>query len=57
MNTLNHNEINIGIDTSQTVLDIFVRPEGSFQSFDNTPQGIKAAITFIKPLQANPGIN
>lgn len=51
MNTLNHNEINIGIDTSQTVLDIFVRPEGSFQSFDNTPQGIKAAITFIKPFK------
>lgn len=51
MNTLNYNEINIGIDTSQTVLDIYVRPEGAFQSFDNTPQGIKAAIAFIKPFK------
>ncbi len=51
MNTINHSEINIGIDTSQTVLDIYVRPEGSFQSFDNTPGGIKAAIAFIKPFK------
>ena len=51
MNTINHTEINIGIDTSQTVLDVFVRPEGSFQSFDNTPEGIKAAIAFIKPFK------
>lgn len=48
MNTINHTEINIGIDTSQAVLDIFIRPEGSFQSFDNTPEGIKSAIAFIK---------
>lgn len=51
MNTINHSEINIGIDTSQTVLDIYVRPVGSFQSFDNTPGGIKAAIAFIKPFK------
>lgn len=51
MNTINHTEINIGIDTSQTVLDVFVRPEGSFQSFDNTPEGIKAAISFIQPFK------
>lgn len=51
MNTINHTEINIGIDTSQTVLDVFVRPEGSVQSFDNTPGGIKAAIAFIKPFK------
>ncbi len=49
MNTINHSEINIGIDTSQTALDVFVRPEGSFQSFDNSSEGIKAAIAFIKP--------
>lgn len=51
MNTINHSEINIGIDTSQTTLDVFVRPEGHSQSFDNTPQGIKAAIAFIKPFK------
>ena len=49
MNTINHNEINIGIDTSQSALDVFVRPEGQFQSFENTPDGIKSAIQFIKP--------
>ncbi|MFT7556426.1 MAG: transposase [Planctomycetota bacterium] len=51
MNTQDNNEINIGIDTSQTVLDVFVRPSGQFQSFDNTPDGIKAAIRFIKPFK------
>ena len=49
MNTINHNQINIGIDTSQSALDVFVRPEGQFQSFENTPDGIKSAIQFIKP--------
>lgn len=53
MNTINHTEINIGIDTSQTILDVYVRPEGSFQSFDNTPGGIKSAIAFIKPFKPN----
>ena len=51
MNTKEHNETNIGIDTSQTTLDIFVRPMGVFQSFDNKPDGIKAAIRFIKPFK------
>ncbi len=51
MNTINHREINIGIDTSQTVLDVYVRPEGSFQSFDNTPEGVRAAVRFIKPFK------
>ena len=53
MNTINHTEINIGIDTSQTILDVYIRPEGSFQSFDNTPGGIKSAIAFIKPFKPN----
>jgi len=51
MNTLDHSEINIGIDTSQAALDVFVRPQGQFQSFDNTTEGIKAAIRFINPLK------
>lgn len=51
MNTIDHSEINIGIDTSQAVLDVFVRPQGQFQSFENTPKGIKAAISFIKPFK------
>jgi len=48
MNTLNQNEINIGIDTSQTNLDIYVRPLGLYKSFGNNTEGIKEAIKFIK---------
>ena len=51
MNTKDHNEINIGIDTSQAALDVFVRPSGQFKSFDNTTEGIKAAIRFINPFK------
>ncbi len=49
MNTQDHNEINIGIDASQPMLDIHVRPQGDFQSFENNPAGIRSAIRFIKP--------
>ncbi len=48
MNTQDHNEINIGIDTGQAMLDIYVRPLGDLQSFENNPEGITAAIRFIK---------
>ncbi len=48
MNTPDQNEINIGIDTSQSMLDIHVRPIGTFQSFENNPKGIRRAIRFIK---------
>ena len=48
MNTQDHNEINIGIDTGQAILDIYVRPKGDYQSFDNNPEGIRSAIRFIK---------
>ena len=51
MNMNSQNEINIGIDTSQVALDIYVRPGNHFQSFDNTDKGIKAAIQFIKPFK------
>jgi len=49
MNTQDHNEINIGIDASQPMLDIHVCPQGDFQSFENNPAGIRSAIRFIKP--------
>ena len=48
MNTQDYNEINIGIDTGQALLDIHVRPLGDFQSFENDPEGIRSAIRFIK---------
>lgn len=51
MNTPIDNEINIGIDTSQTQLDLFVRPLGYTASFENTPQGIQKAIQYIRPLK------
>ena len=37
-------EINIGIDTSQAQLDIFVRPLNVFFSVENTPSGVKDAV-------------
>lgn len=49
MNIQDKSEINIGIDTGQAILDIHVRPLGHFQSFENNPEGIRAAIRFIKP--------
>jgi transposase len=51
MNTKDQSEINIGIDTGQAILDIHVRPQGDFQSFENNPEGIRAAIRFIKPFK------
>lgn len=51
MNTKVQNEINIGIDTSQSMLDIYVRPQGDYQSFENNPEGVRSAIRFIKPFK------
>lgn len=51
MNANDHNETNIGIDTSQTALDVCVRPGEHFQSFENAAGGIKQAIRFIKPFK------
>lgn len=51
MNTQDKSEINIGIDTGQAILDIHVRPQGHFQSFENNPEGIRAVIRFIKPFK------
>ena len=48
---MNHSEINIGIDTSLSQLDIGVRPTGEFFSVANTDSGIKKAIKRIKKLK------
>lgn len=47
MNTQKHTEINIGIDTSSTHLDIYVRPLGHESQFENNALGIKAAIKYV----------
>jgi len=47
----NTQEINVGIDTSKTQLDIFIRPIGEFFSVENNTQGIKEALKRIKPYQ------
>ena len=46
---MNTSEINVGIDTSSTQLDIYVRPSGQFFSVNNDASGIKDA---VKQLQA-----
>lgn len=48
MNTSSSNEINVGIDTSQSQLDIYVRPLGDFFSLPNTDSGVKEAVKRIK---------
>ena len=50
MNTTEHNEINIGIDTSSTMLDVYVRPLGFEAQFENNAQGIKQAVKYMKGL-------
>ena len=44
-------EINIGIDISQSHLDIHIRPVDVFFSVENTPQGAKEAVKRLKPYQ------
>ncbi len=44
-------EINVGIDTSSTQLDIYVRPTGQFFSASNNKEGIKDAIKQLQPLK------
>lgn len=41
-------EINVGIDTSKTKLDIYIRPNGIYFSVENTASGIKEALKKIK---------
>ena len=49
MNTTN--EINVGIDTSKTQLDIYIRPLDEFFSVDNTAQGVQEAIECLKAVR------
>ena len=41
-------EINIGIDTSKRVLDVYIRPLNNVASFSNDAAGIKMAIKHIR---------
>lgn len=51
MNTQNNTQINVGIDTSQSQLDIYVRPSGHYTSYPNTPLGVKAAVRELRAIQ------
>jgi transposase len=42
-------EINIGIDTSQSHLDVFIRPLGEYFTVENTPRGVAEAVKRIRP--------
>ena len=46
-------EINVGIDTSSTQLDIYVRPSGQFFSVTNDSDGVKNAIKQLQVLKPN----
>jgi len=48
---MNKTEINVGIDTSSTQLDIYVRPSGQFFSVDNNAEGIKDAVKQLQSLK------
>lgn len=48
MNTMSDDEINVGIDTGQELLDIYIRPTGDVLSVQNNPEGIRQAVRFIK---------
>ena len=49
MNTINNqNEINVGVDTGKTQLDIYIRPLDIYFVVTNDENGIKTAITKIK---------
>ena len=49
MNTqINQNEINVGVDTGKTQLDIYIRPLDIYFTVTNDEKGIKEAITQIK---------
>ena len=49
MNTqINQNEINVGVDTGKTQLDIYIRPLDIYFTVTNDEKGIKQAIKQIK---------
>jgi transposase len=45
MNSKTQEEINIGIDTSQSQLDIYVRPTGEYFFVENSPEGARKPCT------------
>lgn len=47
---MNNNEINVGIDTSLSQLDIGVRPTNEFFSVENNDEGINDAVERIKEI-------
>jgi len=49
MNTqINQNEINVGVDTGKTQLDIYIRPLDIYFTVTNNESGIKQAIKILK---------
>jgi len=49
MNTINNqNEINVGVDTGKTQLDIYIRPLDIYFTIENNQSGIKHAIQILK---------
>lgn len=48
MKQTNSAPINVGVDTSQDLLDIYVRPSGDYFSFPNSAQGAKDAVKAIR---------
>ena len=48
MNSINQNDVNVGIDTSQALLDIHVRPLDDYRSFTNDAAGIREAIRYLR---------
>ena len=49
MNSINNqNEINVGVDTGKTQLDIYIRPLDIYFTVTNDEEGIKEAINEIK---------
>jgi transposase len=51
MNKEKPTEVNIGIDTSQSQLDIYVRPVGDYFCVENSPKGAKEAACRLRSYQ------
>lgn len=51
MNTNQHNEINVGIDTGKQHLDIYIRPLGEYFQVENNASGIKQALQRFKQIK------
>lgn len=51
MDNKTQKEINIGIDTSQSQLDIYVRPNGDYFSVENSQEGARKAARKLRDYQ------